>query len=363
MVSHFQEQPRKSFPQNSFFDPLYCDEERFGDDMGLDDPAIDDLDVIYKNPLGFLFEHDRFWEDEEISALLLKEKAQQTHSGYDDLINSDGFSKMTRNDAVKWMLNVIGHYGFTAVTTVLAVSYYDRIITSISFQRDKPWMSQLAAVACLSIAAKVEETHVPLLLDFQVEESKYMFESKTIQRMELLVLSTLQWKMNLVTPINFFDHIARRFNLIADLDCEFMNKCESIVLSIITDCRFVRYLPSVVAAAVMKYVVEVIESCDALEYQNQLMGALRTSKEKIDGCYKLILEVIDDHGLKLNHKRKHDDSMPSSPSGVIDAYFSSDSSNDSWAVGPSTSSSPEPLSKRNRAPDQHTRLAWINRLS
>jgi len=35
-------------------------------------------------------------------------------------------------------------------------------------QQDKPWMTQLAAVACLSLAAKMDETEVPLLLDFQV---------------------------------------------------------------------------------------------------------------------------------------------------------------------------------------------------
>ncbi|RVW24079.1 Cyclin-D4-1 [Vitis vinifera] len=38
------------------------------------------------------------------------------------------------------------------------------------------------------------KTDVPLLLDLQVEERKYVFEVKTIQRIELLVLSTLQWK-------------------------------------------------------------------------------------------------------------------------------------------------------------------------
>ena len=35
-------------------------------------------------------------------------------------------------------------------------------------QQDKPWMNQLEAVACLSLAAKMDETEVPLLLDFQV---------------------------------------------------------------------------------------------------------------------------------------------------------------------------------------------------
>ncbi|KAF8695009.1 hypothetical protein HU200_037791 [Digitaria exilis] len=35
----------------------------------------------------------------------------------------------------------------------------------------------------------------------QVGESRYVFESKTIQRMELLVLSTLKWRMQAVTPL------------------------------------------------------------------------------------------------------------------------------------------------------------------
>ncbi|KAJ6340551.1 hypothetical protein OIU77_008337 [Salix suchowensis] len=37
-----------------------------------------------------------------------------------------------------------------------------------TFGKEKPWMTQLAAVSCLSLAAKVEETQVPLPLDFRV---------------------------------------------------------------------------------------------------------------------------------------------------------------------------------------------------
>ncbi|KAF9592105.1 hypothetical protein IFM89_011943 [Coptis chinensis] len=71
-------------------------------------------------------------------------------------------------------------------------------------------MTQLAAVACLSVAAKVEETQVPLLLDLQVEETKYVFEAKSIQRMELLVrfvislhlLATMPHVIKEVEPCN-----------------------------------------------------------------------------------------------------------------------------------------------------------------
>ena len=36
-------------------------------------------------------------------------------------------------------------------------------------QKGKAWMMQLLAVACLSLAAKMEETEVPLILDLQVK--------------------------------------------------------------------------------------------------------------------------------------------------------------------------------------------------
>lgn len=44
----------------------------------------------------------------------------------------------------------------------------------------------------------------------QVEDTRFVFEAKTLQRMELLVLSTLDWKMNPITPLSFVDHMVRR---------------------------------------------------------------------------------------------------------------------------------------------------------
>jgi cyclin D1/2/4 len=38
------------------------------------------------------------------------------------------------------------------------------------FQEDKAWMTQLLSVACLSLAAKMEETSVPQSLDLQVRK-------------------------------------------------------------------------------------------------------------------------------------------------------------------------------------------------
>ena len=46
--------------------------------------------------------------------------------------------------------------------------------------------------------------------DGQVGDPKFVFEAKTIQRMELFVLDTLNWKMNAVTPCSFLDYSLKK---------------------------------------------------------------------------------------------------------------------------------------------------------
>lgn len=68
----------------------------------------------------------------------------------------------------------------------------------IYMQSQKYWAFQLLSVACLSLAAKMEECDVPALSEFPLQD--YNFESQVIQRMELLVLTTLEWRMGFITP-------------------------------------------------------------------------------------------------------------------------------------------------------------------
>ncbi|XP_051117153.1 cyclin-D3-3-like [Andrographis paniculata] len=335
-----------SYFKNPIFDALYCDERNFDevfcDGIVSEVPKISDFDEIGKRdlPLG----HDLFWEDDEVVSLLHMEQKIGVLN-YDDLL----YSKMVRDEGIEWILKGVEHYGFKPLTGVLAVNYLDRFVTSLCFRTEKPWMGQLASVACLSIAAKVEETQAPLLLDIQVVESKYFFEAKTVQRMELLVLSTLQWRMHPVTPFSFLDHIVRRFDLITNLDREFPRRCESIFLAAVTDCPIAHHRPSIIAAATMMYVIQEIDSCDGKGFRGRIMDVLRVDEGEIADCHKLIVDLIEDQTRKqILHKRKHAGSIPGSPSGVIDAFFSSDSSNESWSNAPSVSSSPEPMAKRGR---------------
>jgi cyclin D3, plant len=153
-----------SQPQSPSF---LCEEQNTFEDESLTDSETitNDPSATKLQSLSNLFNNDMFWEDDEVLSLIMKEK--ETHLINDDFV-IDGSLNESRVEGVNWLSRVCAHYGFSTLTTVLAVNYFDRFVTSLKFQKDKPWMTQLTAVACLSLAAKIEETHVPLLLDFQV---------------------------------------------------------------------------------------------------------------------------------------------------------------------------------------------------
>ncbi|XP_028764149.1 cyclin-D3-3 [Neltuma alba] len=343
-----------------FLDALLCEEHGF-DQESAEEEEVHDSDSAVRDPSSLplnLLENDLFWEDAELVSLISKEG--ETHLNLDSLIADEPLQK-AREDAVRWISKVCAHYGFSTLTTVLSVNYFDRFVMSLTFQKDKPWMTQLAAVACLALAAKVEEIRVPLLLDLQVEQSKYLFEAKTIQRMELLVLSTLNWRMNPVTPISFFELIVRMLGLKSRLHWEFLFRCQRALLCLILDSRPMSYRPSTLAVAIMIHVISEVEPLNAMEHRHQLMLLLKINEEQVNECYKLILKLLCCHEdiQNINPKRKR----LSSPDGVIDVSFSSDCADDSWAKASPLSLSLEPMFKRSRALEQPMHLPSVNRVS
>ncbi|PIN17608.1 G1/S-specific cyclin D [Handroanthus impetiginosus] len=343
---------------------LYCQEEKWEEEHGEESEI-----TLNTTSNVLLYEQDLLWDDEELQSLFFKEKEtciQTSDIGYFPF-------SLERKEAVEWILKIHAHYGFSALTVILAVNYLDKFLLSCSstFQKErKPWMMQLAAVTCLSLAAKVEETYVPLLLDLQVEDAKYFFEAKTIQRMELLVLSGLKWRMNPVTPLSFLDHIVRRLGLKRYIHWEFLRRCENLLLSVISDSRILRYMPSVLATATMLHVIHQVEHCNnAIDYENQLLSVLKISKDEVDDCYQLILDILSKSGEQChkisNSSKRKSCQFPSSASGGM-SLIPSDTSNDSWGSSSScissSSSTHQPIFKKRRVREQQMKLPSLSRV-
>lgn len=171
---HYNHLQEPNTQQNAalLLDALYCSEEHLEEEVRGDffqeeeevDESYNYSNNTYKTSSPIILEQDLFWENEELISLLSKEQQNELHT----TLQTDPSLAEARGDAVEWMFKVIAYYSFSALTAVLAVDYLDRFIVSFHFQKGKPWMIQLTAVACVSLAAKVEETQVPLLLDLQV---------------------------------------------------------------------------------------------------------------------------------------------------------------------------------------------------
>lgn len=175
---HRSEQTQEQEDYLCLLDALYCEEDQRWEEEEEEEEVEDEQEeYCTKNgrkptslfPL-LLLEQDLLWEDEELLSLFSREEAQwedYSSVGTEHSVSSDSLP-VVRGEAVEWMLKVSAHHGFSALTTVLAIDYVDRFLSRFRVQKDKRWMIQLVAVACLSLSAKVEETYVPLLLDFQV---------------------------------------------------------------------------------------------------------------------------------------------------------------------------------------------------
>ncbi|ONK70316.1 uncharacterized protein A4U43_C05F32470 [Asparagus officinalis] len=301
----------------ALFDPLFCPEDPFLEEEVFEPNNGEKIHLFEPN-------------SEFLASLISSE--QRTHNF---TLSDDPYLLSARGEAVQWIKTASARFGFNALTVILAVNYLDRCFlcsAGLRLQQDKPWMKQLSAVACLSLAAKVEETRVPFLLDLQIPPAEevitgFVFESKTVRRMELLVLSTLGWRMNPVTALSFIQCMLPNLKKTCGYNAVgILRSCELVLLSVLSDWRWVQFPPSVWAAASMMQALGL-----HLDSVQHIMDLLQVSKERVEECHKLIVELVE-----VGKKRKSCYLDPPSPNEVIGSCFSYESSSslDSWPISP-----------------------------
>ncbi|KAG6515584.1 hypothetical protein ZIOFF_026013 [Zingiber officinale] len=267
--------------------------------------------------------------------------------------------RTAREAEVEWVVLSSARHGFSTVTAVLAMSYFDwcflpcadgRRGPLMRIQGDKPWMGRLAAVVCMSLAIKVEETSVPLLLDLQVppplpvavsstEESGFLFEPMIVRRMELLVLSSLEWKMNPVTPLSFIHHLLPRLYSGGGFAARIRELAKRSGEALLyTGNEFdIRHRCG------RRWI------CSTRWSRKRPTTSFLSSNpprliffENLERCYHLMAESMSATNA-TGHKLKHSSlSSPASPRGVVGSCFSNESSCGSWSLWPPLDSlSPE----------------------
>ncbi|GAA0153300.1 kinase activator [Lithospermum erythrorhizon] len=251
-------------------DSFECWNSNVNDEIVFEALSEECLDVMIDKEFEFLPEHD-----------------------YLKRLKDGDLNVESRLKAISWIAKVHEHYNFRPLCTYLSVSYMDRFLSAYEIPKGKEWMIQLLAVACLSLAAKMEETVVPARLDLQVGERTFIFEAEIKKKMELLVLTTLKWRMHSVTPFSFIDNFVVKLNGDKRISRSLIDKSHKLVLRTLKVIDFLEFKPSEIAAAVTIFVIGEIQEM----VENKGFAALfhHVRKDKVMQCVGLIedMKTID----------------------------------------------------------------------
>ncbi|KAL3634133.1 Esterase KAI2c1 [Castilleja foliolosa] len=223
-------------------------------------------------------------DDEYIKTLLDKEIACVVPQFQDSWI------ARARLDAIQYIIKKSEVLGFRLQTAYVSVTYLDRFLSRKSIDGDdNSWAMRLLSMACLSLAAKMDEVSVPPLSNFCVDD--YNFESQVIQRMELLVLNELGWKMKSITPFLFVDFFAKK--IFANTPPRNgVSRVEEVILSATGDAKILCLKPSVIAAAATLFVLDRGFTRDALQFKiGHVASSHSFDTENIVSCYYLFQEM------------------------------------------------------------------------
>ncbi|KAG8632848.1 hypothetical protein MANES_18G061100v8 [Manihot esculenta] len=284
-------------------------------------------------------------QSKECLALMVEKECQHLPNvDYLKRLRRGDLDLEARKEAIDWIGKVHAHFGFGPLCAYLSINYLDRFLSAYKLP-GKAWMIQLLAVACLSLAAKMEETEVPHSLDLQVGESKFVFEARTIQRMELLVLRTLSWRMQAITPFSFIDQFLDKINNDETPPRSLIWQSIQLILSTTRGIEFLEFRPSEIAAAVAIAVVGEIKTVDA----EQAIPVLsqHVEKERVLKCIQVIHEMSLIGGY-ANNGNASILYVPQSPIGVLDAACLSYRSDDTTVGLCANSSQNTPDAKRRK---------------
>ncbi|XP_071704243.1 cyclin-D5-3-like [Rutidosis leptorrhynchoides] len=203
-----------------------------------------------------------------------------------------------RSEAIQWIINTMSFLKLRVQTAYLSVMYIDRFMSKGLIARDKHWAIRLLSVACLSLATKMEEREPQPLSAFLI--GGYNFDNNQIQRMELLVLSTLNWRLHYITPFHFIQSFIQCF--FEENKKHFTSLITQILFAATKDMKIMRYTSSTVAMAVTLTVLDQNLTKESLEIKLKTTWLnLLLNHEDVYTCY-FFFEKQDIISSQTNYK-------------------------------------------------------------
>ncbi|KAG0479216.1 hypothetical protein HPP92_010074 [Vanilla planifolia] len=243
-------------------------------DFDLENPLaeIDDDDLRHSGAL--LLESNRPEEPSELFA------AESDHMIF---LADAQHLRTIRCQALSVVSQAQFHSNLDQELTYLAVNYVDRFLSKREIPQKKPWISRLLAISCLSLASKMKL--VDFSLDYLQREESFIFNPQTIQRMELLVLGTLEWRMRSITPFSFLRFFLAYLPLSnPPLVGAIKTHASDILFKCQNDIKMLEFRPSTTAAAALLVAASKHSAAHFLVFRCAVLSCDYLIEERVAEC-------------------------------------------------------------------------------
>uniref|UniRef100_A0A6N2KH79 Cyclin C-terminal domain-containing protein n=1 Tax=Salix viminalis TaxID=40686 RepID=A0A6N2KH79_SALVM len=156
-----------------------------------------------------------------------------------DLLETRDFYVSFRQEAISLILQAQYSCDCGPFVPYLAVNFMDRFISRIEIPYHIPFDDH--------------DLHTDYSTDLRLgDEAGFIFDNKTINRMELLILDTLDWRMRSITPFSFL-HFFISLSQLKDpaLAQALKGRATEIILEAQNEIKLLKFKPSVIAASAL----------------------------------------------------------------------------------------------------------------
>ena len=237
-----------------------------------------------------------------------------------------------RRTLVVWMLQVCEQLEFTNGTAFRAIELMDRVFVSERLNDDsKQGSFQLIAMACLAIAAKLEEIDekVPTLC-YLNDLSDNTYNVRVFQQVEVSILQFLQWNLHFITPICYMKCFLRKLATGIPLVDQEIHKTVVLLLGLsLQDHRFISCRPSLLCAACLKCAQHIVlqqhTAVPVVPWDEHMAYAVDYKSQDLEGCCRKLMESYQEfvenyHDYSLQQQEQRD-----TPTGDEDEQDDDDS--------------------------------------
>ncbi|KAL8172032.1 hypothetical protein V2J09_023836 [Rumex salicifolius] len=256
-----------------------------------DDPFV----IRLMNSDGFCSE----LEEDYVHLMLQKEKlcfSSSSSSSSSSSKSTGNWTNTARLNAVNYILNAREIWGFELQTAYLSVTYLDRFLSQRAWDNEKPWAMQLLTVGCLSLATKMQESNPLNFASFH--DGGFKFDLKSIQRMELLILCTLDWKMGSIIPFAFLQYFVNIL-FVKPPSWSTLTRILELIVAIVKDVNLMDHYPSAIALAAVLMSLDQRLTKNTLELKiNSLPCSKCLDIEDVYNCY-IIMQHSEKDKLRI----------------------------------------------------------------